>query len=165
MYLVNPVDYDAPIIERNFFETFGRLTYKQIRSWLTGTDGISKNMEAFSDENTWREAYWAAFNAKSYQKLNAWKHEEEYRIVISNYFQQYNDKSSRNLKFDMKFLKGIVFGIKTTEYDKKQIVDALKEKGDKLDDIKFYQAEFDDDIQKIKIREKRMWKFDSAKQK
>ena len=163
MSSVKPIDYDAPIIERNFFETFGRLTYTQIRSWLTGTDGISKSIGAFSDENAWREAYWAAFNAKSYRKLNAWKHEEEYRIVISNYFQQYNNPKSRNLQFDMKSLKGVIFGIKTSEYDKKQIVDALKEKSDELGDVKFYQAEFNDDLQEIKIREKKMWKFGKKK--
>ena len=162
MNVAKSIDYDASIIKRNFFETFGRLTYKQIKSWLTGTEGVSKDLEAFSDRKAWREAYWAAFNAKSYQKLKAWKHEEEYRIVISNYLQEYNDPKSRNLQFDMKSLKGVIFGIKTSEYDKKQIVDALRKKRDKLGDIKFYQAEFDDDEQAIKTREKKMWKFGGA---
>ena len=62
------------------------------------------------------------------------------------------------MKYDPKVLKGIIFGINTSEYDKKQIMEKLLERGDELSDFAFYQAEYDDVKQEIAIREKKLWK-------
>ncbi len=51
------VVYKGEIIERNFFESFGCLTFPQIKKRLTGTDGISCCYDVFRDENKWREQY------------------------------------------------------------------------------------------------------------
>ena len=65
---VLPVRYGGDTMERNFFETFGRLNPRQIRTWLTGLDGISSAYDAFSDEDEWRKRYWEVFQVKTYQK-------------------------------------------------------------------------------------------------
>ena len=155
------VDYEGKTIERNFFTTFGRLTVSQIHTWLTGMDGLSACYKEFENEEAWRERYWAAFESKNYQKIKAWEHEREYRIVINNSFDRYDDPNSRNLKYDFKSLKGIIFGIKTSEYDKKKIMEKILQKKDHLSHINFFQAEYDDEQQKISIREKALWKTES----
>lgn len=151
--------YGGEPIERNFFETFGRLTREQIKTWLTGTDGLSSSYEAFADEDEWRKRYWAAFDEKNYRKLKAWEHENEYRIMITNTLDEYKGDDSRDFLYDPKALKGIIFGIKTSEFDKKEIMKALTEKREVLGEFTFQQAEYDEETQTIGIRNKLSWKL------
>ena len=154
-----PVCYEGDLIERNFFETFGRLTIHQISGWLTGSDGISDSYNVFSDEQKWRESYWGAYDAKTYRKLKAWEYEQEYRVTLANTLYTFSTPESRNLRYDPKVLKGIIFGINTTEFDKKQIMETLLERSEELSDFAFYQAEYDDTKQEIVIRKKNLWKI------
>lgn len=164
------VEYGGKIIERNFFETFGRLTIPQIKGWLTGKNGVLSNCFAIFDSAEkiaeWREKYWEVFNAKNFHKLEAWKYEDEYRILIDNSFGEYvkietdadakKGRRSRNLKYDKKLLKGVIFGIMTSEYDKARIVEVLEDNGI-AGNITYYQAEYDDVNQKIIVRKKGLW--------
>ena len=152
--IANKVTYGGMTIERNFFTTFGRLTDKQIRIWLTGTEGLSDCYKEFEDEEVWRICYWYAYISKNYQKTKEWEHEQEYRIVIDNYVCKYDDPNSRNLKYDFKSLKGVIFGINTSEYDKKRIVHSIMQKKGIFIQFAFYQAEYNDEEQKITVREK-----------
>lgn len=153
-----PVVYGGELIERNFFNTLGGLTISQIRSWLTGTEGISELYADFSDVKKWRERYWATGDAKNYRKLKSWEHEEEYRLVISDMLYQYGESENRALEYDFEVFKGVIFGINTSEYDKKRIVDKVA-RLKRPDDFAFYQAEYDAEKQKIAIKKKRMWKL------
>ena len=154
-----PVHYEGEIIERNFFETFGRLTVHQIRGWLTGLDGISDSYNVFSDKRQWRDSYWAAYEAKTYRKLKAWEYEKEYRIALADTFNTFDTPENQNLKYDPKVLKGIIFGINTSEYDKKRIMEKLMERREELDDFMFYQEEYDEEKQEIVIRNKNLRKL------
>ena len=130
---------------------------KQIRTWLTGMDGISSAYETFKNADAWRERYWSAYEAKNYRKLSEWKHENEYRLTLSNSFYSFNSPESRNLVYDPKVLKGVIFGINTSEYDKKEIVKELLKYADKYEDFSFFQAEYNDELQSISIRKKVPW--------
>lgn len=154
-----PVEYGGDLIERNFFESFGRLNVSQIRTWLTGTEGLSHLFEAFNDLDRWREKYQNIFEAKSYRKLKAWEYENEYRIIIDNMFYIFDTPESRNLKYDTKNFKGVIFGINTSEYDKHRIMEQLLKHADEYGDLSFYQAEYDGHDQEIRIREKKGWKL------
>ena len=156
---VRKIDYGGELIERNFFETLGCLTKLQIKDWLTGTDGISSSYEVFSNKEEWRKRYWDAFEAKNYRKLKAWEHEDEYRMVIDDTFYRFGDSESRNLKYDGKALKGIIFGINTSEHDKKKILEKLFEKNNSLEEYFFQQAEYDEEKQTITVRDKIGWKL------
>lgn len=156
---VKKVVYGGEVLERNFFETFGRLTYSQIKGWLTGSEGVSNCYEVFRNEEEWRKKYWDAFEAKNYRKLKDWEHEDEYRVVIDNAFYEYKEFESRNIKYDPKSLKGIIFGINTSEYDKIQIMKKILERKENFDDFTFYQAEYNDMKQEIEVREMRFWKL------
>ena len=156
---VKPVLYDGEVIERNFFETLGRLTRPQILKWLSGKNGISSCYEAFKDEAAWREKYWEIFAIKNYRKLASWSYENEYRAEITNYFYDLENPLKRNFQYDPQSLKGLVFGIKTTEYDKKLVYDALLKKKKLLEPFTFYQADYDEEKQKIVIRKKANWEL------
>ena len=124
--------------------------------WLTGTDGISSAYQVFSDQDTWRNSYWKVYNTKTYQKIKAWEYENEYRLALANTFREFAEPESRNLCYDKKHLKGLIFGIKTSEYDKARIVRSLLAQERPLKDFAFYQAEYDDEKQSISVREKKM---------
>lgn len=155
---VKPVVYGGELLERNFFETFGRLTHSQVVTWLTGTEGLSSCYDVFSDEQAWRDQYWEVFDAKTYRKLETWKQEDEYRLALSNTFYDLDTPGSRNLRYDFAALKGVIFGVNTSEYSKKLMMERLRLHAGALTDFKFYQAEYDDQAQRIRIREKSLWK-------
>lgn len=155
--LAKPISYEGNLTERNFFETFGRLTRNQIRAWLSGVDGISSAYDAFSDEEEWRNRYWEAYDIKTYRKIKAWEHENEYRLALTNTFYEFNEPTSRNLRYEPKAFRGVIFGIKTSEYDKKRIMEKLLGHADELTDFSIYQAEYDDEVQSIAIRKKALW--------
>ena len=160
---VKPVHYEGEMTERNFFETFGRLTFKEIESWLTGVDGVSSVLDTFSDEEEWRKRYWEVFDAKTYRKIKAWEHENEYRLSLYNMFSEYNEPVNRNLKYSPEHFKGLIFGMNISEYDKMRIMEKLLTRADELKEFKFYQAEYDDEKQSISTREKLFWRLDNDK--
>ena len=154
---VLPITYKNEVIERNFFTTFGRLTYKQIQFWLTGKNGeISKQIGFFSGDNvdSWREKYWQDYIEKFHRKNTAWEHEHEYRILLHDTFYQYAQKENRLLQYDPTSLSGVIFGINTSIDDKFKLMQAIKLVGDKFKDVKFFQSEYEEDTQEIIIREK-----------
>lgn len=156
---VKPVSYGGDLLERNFFESFGRLNMAQIATWLTGTEGLSGCYDVFSDVQAWRAKYWETSDAKTYRKLKTWEHENEYRLALTDMLDQFSEPEKRNIPYDYKALKGVIFGISTSEYDKKRIVEALLDHIDELTDFIFYQAEYDSELQKIKIRKKSFWEL------
>ena len=157
------VVYGGDILERNFFETLGRLTFRQIETWLKGKTETSKYITKFTEDSGWREKYWEDFRSKSYRKLKAWEHENEYRIAIDNTFHVYDDPKSRNLKYEPESLKGIIFGINITEYDRYRIITTILNHKNEYKDFSFYQAEYEEIEQKINIRTKRLWRLDGFK--
>lgn len=151
---VTPIEYGGEMVHRNFFETLGQLSCPQICTWLSGPSGRSKIIDYYSkDKDLWRESYWKADKARRFRKLDSWKHESEYRASITNVFGIYDDPAKRNLEFSPDALKGVIFGIKTSEYDKRRIIDAVPSECDWLnkDKFNFYQAFYDDDTGKIEI--------------
>ena len=157
---IRHVTYGGDIIERNFFESLGKLNLNQIKTWLTGTEGLSSCYNVYLDGRLFREEYWKNFEDKTFRKLKSWEHEDEYRISIDNTFFSLEKPEERNIKYSNKDLKGVIFGINTSEYDKMQIMEKLIKKANEYSDLKFYQAEYDDEKQIINIREKTVWKLE-----
>lgn len=149
---VKPVIYHGELIERNFFETFGRVTMQQVRSWLTGTDGISSSIEVFSNTDEWRRSYWKTYQMKTYRKNKAWEYENEYRIVITDLLHEFSTRDSQNLRYDTAALKGVIFGINTSDYDKKRIIEKIKHSSNLYQNVSYSQAEYDEKTQTIIVR-------------
>ena len=148
---VKSVKYDEQIIEKNFFEILCHLNSINVAEWLTGINGTkSKKL----DESNISDEYDDIYCEKFYRKTFDLEHEKEYRIFLPDKFQNYSNKFSRTLKYDLKALKGIIFGLRTTFEDKLELIQKLVHLRKSVNDFEFYQAEFDDDTQKIYVREK-----------
>ena len=98
--------------------------------------------------------------------LNELEKNKEYNIdKVSNTFGEFDVPQKQNMSFDWNLLKGVIFGIRTSEYDKKQILAKLIKHKDELSDFTFYQAEYSAEEQKIKIRKKKFWRLINYKGK
>ena len=148
---VKPIKYCDEVIERNFFDMLQYLNFLDAKDWLTGLDGQkSKKLTAPKDFACYDDDY----QEKFYRKMTDWNYEQEYRIFLPDKFYRYEDKFSRNLKYNLSALIGIIFGIRTTIDDKLEILQKLARLGKSFSDFKFFQAEYDDDTQLLSIREK-----------
>lgn len=151
------ISYGGDLVERNFFETLGGINSSK-DEWLIGADGsCSSSLEAFKDKEHWENEYRKICEIKAYSKLKEWASEQEYRIVLDSIYNDFSTQESRTLKYDPKCLRGVIFGIRTSEYDKRQIVEKLLKHKAEYDNFNFYQAEFDDEKQIIAIRPKTDW--------
>ena len=148
---VKPIKYAEQIIERNFFDTLRYLNFLRAEDWLTGSDGVTS---CKLSENESAGDYEYIYHEKFYRKTSDWHHEHEYRIFLPDKFYRYGDKFSRQLKYDLNALKGIIFGLRTTLDDKFELVQKLVRLRKSVCDFEFYQAEFDDETQLISVREK-----------
>ena len=148
---VKQIKYSAQFIERNFFNTLKHLDFLRADDWLTGKNGVKS---CKLDEIEAAGEYDDVYHEKFYRKTADWYHEREYRIFLPDKFYRYDDKFARNLKYDLKTLKGIIFGIRTTLDDKLELIQKLVRLLKSVRDFEFYQAEFDDETQIISVREK-----------
>lgn len=154
---VKPIKYGSDVIERNFFTSLGRLNPKQTKSWLSSADEItSKLFDTFSKENieSWLVQYWLDYAEKFHRKNSAWKHENEYRVMLPDTFYKYNQQKNRYLPYDPSTLRGIIFGINTPIDTKIKIIQKIQQAGDKFRHVEFFQAEYECDTQKIYARPK-----------
>ena len=103
------------IIQRNFFENLGRLTYPQFTTWLTGNDSIKSihlKDEDYFNSKKFKEQYLSDYDKKFCTKMEDWEYEAEQRGILPSYNE--NDPPKiRTLKYDIQSLKGIIFGIRT----------------------------------------------------
>ncbi|MBR0288379.1 MAG: DUF2971 domain-containing protein [Selenomonadaceae bacterium] len=148
---VKPIKYTSQVIERNFFDTLRNLKFIHAEDWLTGRGGL-KSKKLIAPESA--KEYVDDYQEKFYRKIMDWNHEREYRIFLADRFYHYSDKFARKLKYDLKTLTGIIFGIRTTLDDKLKILQKLARLGKSTRNFKFFQAEYDDETQLISIREK-----------
>lgn len=121
---------------------------------MTSGDKISCCYETYKNKKEWHKQYWKIFKLKNCHKMKEWAYEEEYRLIIDNTFVKREKTVERNLSYNPKALKGIIFGIRTSEYDKKRIIDIIKKSS--YSSVIFYQTEYDEEIQKINVREKKI---------
>lgn len=79
-------------------------------------------------------------------------------MVVVDSFCDYVKLEQRNFKFPLEILKGVILGIKTSEFDKKQIVEELLlHSSEVVENFQVYQADFNENSQAIIIREKYFW--------
>ena len=92
-------------------------------------------------------------------KLKIGTYEQEYRLILGKEIrtQTVHGKKSRTLTYDFNSLKGIIFGIKTSDEHRLSIIKIIQEKCEKhkRTDFKFFQAYYSPetgDIRKHELR-------------
>jgi len=140
------VDYIKGFGETDFFRSLGRLPVPKLNAtWYFGDGKLSVCAENMvSDQDAWRKNYWTNFHRDILIKSKDWEYEGEYRIVLADGLNSYDDKKDRLLKYDWNSLEGVIFGIKTKTEDKVKIMKIIERKCKELNrkDFKFYQARY-----------------------
>ncbi|WP_430735333.1 hypothetical protein [Halodesulfovibrio aestuarii] len=140
------VIYKKKYPEVDFFRSLGALPAPEIESWLWDESGnCSACREAMKDIDSWRRRYWNTFYEIGTTKLEDWKHEDEYRLLLNETGFSYEKLDDRKLQYNFSDLEGIVFGIKTSNEDKLKAIEVINGKcqKEKRNDFKFYQAYYD----------------------
>lgn len=156
------VSYDAKFPSIDFFRSLGRLPWPVILEWFSdGSNNYSACWkEAYSDEESWRRAYWRMFSKGTTVKMKEWSHELEHRLILSSSVGDLDEVEDRILHYGFADLAGIVFGIKTPLEAKLKILKIIERKCDenRLYDVKFFQAEYAHHSGSIEIHPMRLIK-------
>ena len=81
-----------------------------------------------ADINAWRNALWSEYRRDICTKTKEWEFEREHRLVNFTLLADTLPNETRTLTYDFSALKGIIFGVNTTDYDKIAIIDLIKQK-------------------------------------
>ncbi|AKV00091.1 hypothetical protein AKJ09_06754 [Labilithrix luteola] len=142
---LRPITYTRELPKIEFFQSLGTIPRGKLeRAWLslgngkrsTVVDGILK------EDAEWRQSYWDSFDRIVTTKLEDWKHEEEYRIVLPDMLGLRQDDPY--VEYEFSSLVGIVFGMKTNESDKLAIMKEIWRQCQAInrDDFSFYRMAF-----------------------
>lgn len=155
------VRYKKKFNQVDFFKMIGTISLFGLENyWLSDWEGnhsttvqIKRNIVT----SEWHKKYVESMMKSYTTKLPGWKHELEHRIILEKEFLSISKKNCETQKYtyDFKLLKGIIFGIKTPESQKFEILESMKEKckTSGRTDFKFYQAEYNDSKGEITISE------------
>ncbi|MFK4980090.1 DUF2971 domain-containing protein, partial [Klebsiella pneumoniae] len=86
----------------DFFRSLGRFPIPVLRKhWYSDELGNHSPCgdEIFRADETRRKRYWDTFYHAITRKLSDWSTEEEYRLILDNYFLDFRDPASRKLTY------------------------------------------------------------------
>ena len=133
--------------EVNFFTEIGNLTGQDLLDlWYSGEDGnvsaLGSHVINPHDRDVWREDHWAVFHRDLIFKTREWEYEQEHRLVYYHALMPGLDANDRTLTYDFKSLSGVIFGMRMSAVDKREIVEiiAAKCREQNRDSFPFYQA-------------------------
>ena len=149
--------------EVNFFRSIGRLSVpKLIKLWYTDSEDNRSECASHirpdgNKKEDWQEIYWKDFYRDITTKTKDWAYEQEYRLILGKEIrtQTVHGKKSRTLTYDFNSLKGIIFGIKTSDEHRLSIIKIIQEKCEKhkRTDFKFFQAYYSPETGDIRKHE------------
>lgn len=144
-YSFYKVDYERSHTEIDFFRSLGTMSLLTLNKyWYTDSEGNRSQCanDIAVDEEAWRKSYWEKFAEGVTTKTKDWKYENEYRLVLHGWLNDYSQKEDRKLRYRFNDLKGIIFGMKTTSEDKLKIMRIVESKckAEGREKFEFYQA-------------------------
>lgn len=159
------ITYESEHLPVDFFRSLGRFPIPVLRQhWYSDENGNRSpcGEEIFRADEAWRKRYWDAFDHAITRKLKDWSTEEEYRLVLDNYFLDFRDPAMRKLTYHFSDLSGVIFGIKTPMEAKLRICRIIEEKcrRENRTDFKFYQAFYSRSTGTIEHAEIGLLKYD-----
>ena len=164
---LSKIRYEAKPAEVDFFRSIGRLTGKDVKEhWYTDEEGnisecashIPRDGDMDSDEMVdWRNRHRNTFYRDITAKTKDWEYEQEYRLILEDGLSKFKEGENRALRYDFNSLKGIIFGIKTSDEDKQEIISIIRRKCEDhgRTGFKFFEAYYSPEDDKIHKRERR----------
>ncbi len=156
------ISYENKPGEIDFFRTICRLPVAALRKlWYTDQEGnvseCAVHIGSNGDEDAWRKSYWKGFFRDITIKSKDWAYEQEYRLILEDGLSEFNNGKDRILTYDFNSLKGIIFGIRTSDENKREIIEIIEKKCEKYNraDFNFFQADYSSengDIRKYPIQ-------------
>jgi hypothetical protein len=125
--VLEEVRYSDRPQEVDFFQSLGTLSRAKLeRGWhVTPSGARSKLVDGMLTQHAeWREAYWEGFRRAATTKLLDWKHEQEYRFFLADILNLGDEPANRLVQYDLSSLVGIVFGLRTSEKRKLELMKA-----------------------------------------
>ena len=127
------INYEDRAGEIDFFRSMGHLPFGAlIDQWFKGDDGDYSECGSYfgpnNDEEAWRENYWDNFYRDITIKTKDWEYEQESRLILSGGMDGLDEETKRTLTYDFNSLKGIIFGINTSNNDKRRILETIHRK-------------------------------------
>lgn len=150
--------------EVDFFRNIGTLPRPVLmKLWYTDEAGNISECAAHAapggeqDENAWRKTHWDEFHRDITFKTNDWEHEQECRLILNAGMQGSLADHRRTLTYDFDLLKGVIFGIRTADEDKMNMIEIIRKKCQERNrgDFEFYQAYYNPeqgDIRRFELR-------------
>ena len=149
---IHKVAYGEAPVRVDFFSSLGNLWGDERTHWLKHNGEQSQVLTSiFEDVDGWREEYHANNKRRFLRKSAAWEAENEYRIILDDFWE--NHQNSRKFSYKFEDLDGIIFGIKTPTDQKLSIIDAVRKKCEKTgrELFNFYQASYNSKTSQIEI--------------
>ena len=149
---IHKVAYGEAPVRVDFFSSLGNLWGDERTHWLKHNGEQSQVLTSiFKDVDGWREEYHANNKRRFLRKSAAWEAENEYRIILDDFWE--NHQNSRKFSYKFEDMDGIIFGIKTPTDQKLSIIDAVRKKCEKTgrELFNFYQASYNSKTSKIEI--------------
>ena len=148
--------YQTKYPEYDFFRLIAKLNSSSLIDYFSDEEGNkSLSTNFIENETLWREYYWKEFHKKISIKSKEWEYEKEYRLMMSSFLSDIQNKNNRKFKYNFSSLEGIIFGIKTPSEDKLEIIKIIYDKCKRKSrtDFKFYQAYYDSNTGRIENKE------------
>ena len=148
-YEISYVDKPSEI---DFFRYIGGVPLDELMSlWYADEEGNISECAAHiprgSDMDTanlvtWVRNYEDRFYRAITIKTKDWEYEREYRLILDDRSDAFDEEKNRILTYNLNSLKGIIFGIKTTDEDKLRVIEIVQRKckENNRTDFKFFQA-------------------------
>jgi hypothetical protein len=125
------VSYRSSLVRMNFFTSMGSVPTPTLNKvWRVSRKGALSPIEreVHGDEDRWRAKHWEDFETSITTKLEDWAYEHEYRLTFWSDISDLAPPEMRKMKYAFEDLEGIVFGIKTSDSDKREIIRVVRRK-------------------------------------
>ena len=144
------IEYKDKFVSIDFFRRLGRLPVPELLdSWYINEEGIiSESASHISSHTTmtaWIKEYWDDFEKDICVKSTAWKYERECRLISHGLLQEDLTENCRTWTYDFESLKGIIFGIRSSDDDKMKVIETVQKKCQEHNrtDFPIFQAYYD----------------------
>ncbi|MBY0540020.1 MAG: DUF2971 domain-containing protein, partial [Campylobacterales bacterium] len=124
------VKYSGNFEEINFFESLGKIPEPLVKSFYVDENKNKSILfdKVLNNQEEWRKFFWDKYEKNKLTKTKDWEYEKEYRIVLNRLMDYEIEEKDRKLKYDFSCFKGLIFGIKTPENKKDEIIKIIKNK-------------------------------------
>lgn len=145
---LHKVEYAKGLIKLDFFANC--LKIMQLKDelkncWIYDSEGyISSSFQLMHDnKEQWLKNYEELVYKIASRKEEYWSHEKEFRLIHTDFWKDEFPQAGSVMKYDFSKLKGIIFGINTTENAKIEIIHTLDQVGKLNEEFNFYQSFYD----------------------